>query len=670
MARSIKRTVAAALAVCALCASVSAAPAGSPVDKHGALSVQNGRIVNQDGEPVALRGMSFFWSTPSWEGSRFYTEGTVNWLTSDWNVDIVRAAMDPNNRGNWKDVVNAAIAKGIYVIIDWHSHNPNTNDAKTFFTGVANDYKTTPNVIFEIYNEPCAGSGCAGDNWATQIKPYATEVVGAIRNAGSQNIIIIGTGDYSKRVDQAAESPVSGTNLVYAVHFYTAEPGTQHQGDLRSWCSVAMNKGLALFVSEFGLSEADGGGKDSKQCPTGGPSKQCPSGSGTYSNKNIIDTVEARTWFKYLDEYHIGWANWSIVDKDEAASALRSGASATGSWSASNLSPSGAFIREALRTYATQTRTVTITQTGEGTVTRSPDGTAYKYGTPVTLTATPAAGWKFDGWSGGASGTAAKVTLSPLYTNISVTANFTQGSMINYGSFTNNITGWTSLSVTLAHDAANGALKAAVNTGGSSSTRVQTSASDGNQFTMEANAEYTLSFRARTESGSRQITARITNSGRTINYMDTAAVTLGTSWETFTKTFTTPSSLNGAASDASAILLFACGSYPNDAWTWYLDDVILNKKGGSTPVLPIAQTRLPRTAWNITKTGGALHLRGPVETNAVLSLYNVRGKMVKSVAARDGLALNAAGIPAGSYIAVVKNKAGKEVYRERFSFAR
>src|SRR5262249_19744876 len=46
------------------------------------------------------------------------------------------------------------------------------------------------------------------------------------------------------------------------------------------------------------------------------------------------------------------------------------------------------------------TYVVDVSVVGQGTVTRNPDLPAYPDGSSVTLTATPAAGWHFVGWSG------------------------------------------------------------------------------------------------------------------------------------------------------------------------------------------------------------------------------------------------------------------------------
>lgn len=50
--------------------------------------------------------------------------------------------------------------------------------------------------------------------------------------------------------------------------------------------------------------------------------------------------------------------------------------------------------------FAPDSFTLTISIAGNGTVGKAPDQPKYEYGTGVTITATPAAGWGFQGWSG------------------------------------------------------------------------------------------------------------------------------------------------------------------------------------------------------------------------------------------------------------------------------
>merc|ERR1719297_386161 len=63
---------------------------GSPVAQHGRLSVAGNKIVGENGDPVHLRGMSFFWS--QWQG-KYYTQAVVDWLVDDWQCSLVRAVL-------------------------------------------------------------------------------------------------------------------------------------------------------------------------------------------------------------------------------------------------------------------------------------------------------------------------------------------------------------------------------------------------------------------------------------------------------------------------------------------------------------------------------------------------------------------------------------------------
>jgi len=69
--------------------------------------------------------------------------------------------------------------------------------------------------------------------------------------------------------------------------------------------------------------------------------------------------------------------------------------------------------------------TLTVSTVGQGTVSKTPDQASYASGSTVQLTATPAAGWSFSGWSGDASGSSSPLTVS-MTGNKTVTATFTQ----------------------------------------------------------------------------------------------------------------------------------------------------------------------------------------------------------------------------------------------------
>ncbi|WP_106930601.1 InlB B-repeat-containing protein [Adhaeribacter arboris] len=70
------------------------------------------------------------------------------------------------------------------------------------------------------------------------------------------------------------------------------------------------------------------------------------------------------------------------------------------------------------------TYTLTVTTIGSGTVTKSPNQASYPSGSTVTLTATPASGFQFTGWSNDAAGTTNPLTVS-VTGNKTIVAQFT-----------------------------------------------------------------------------------------------------------------------------------------------------------------------------------------------------------------------------------------------------
>lgn len=270
---------------------VLAADSPNPVSYFGEMVVNGNRINgSKTGQPMQVKGMSFFWS--NWSGP-YYNASTVDRMVDEFKVEIVRVAYGVTDGGtpyNTSDeaklrtVIEAAINRGIYVIIDWHSHgaHDNVDAAKDFFGRMAQDYGSYDNVIFEIYNEPTQIP------WST-VKSYAEQVIPVIRQH-SNNLIVVGSPTWSQDVDQAANDRIQADNIAYTLHFYA---GTHFQY-LRDKANYAMNQGLALFCTEWGSVNADG------------------NGSINYNSTN--------EWLTWLDQNKISWCNWTINDKDETSS--------------------------------------------------------------------------------------------------------------------------------------------------------------------------------------------------------------------------------------------------------------------------------------------------------------------------------------------------------------
>lgn len=297
------------------------AAAETAVERHGQLRVEGNRIVDRNGEPVVLRGMSLFWS--QWE-PQFYNEDAIRWLRDDWNVHVVRAAIAVHQGGYMQNpdvetkkaeaAIDAAVKLGLYVIVDWHAHQPEPEAAGRFFSHIAQKYGHLPNLIYETYNEPLRDH-----DWAKVVKPYHMAVIPKIRAHDPDNIVVAGTQTWSQDVDKAADDPLPFTNLAYTLHFYA---GT-HKQDLRDKAAYALGKGVALFVTEWGSTNADGDGP--------------------------VFAEETQLWFDFMEANQLSYLNWSVATRREGSAALFPGASPKGRWPESAITPSGKFIRNQLR---------------------------------------------------------------------------------------------------------------------------------------------------------------------------------------------------------------------------------------------------------------------------------------------------------------------------------
>jgi endoglucanase len=249
---------------------------------------------------------------------------------NDWHVSVVRAAMytdsygssyirDPQVKQTVKLIVDEAIRNDVYVIVDWHTledGNPNRykKQAKEFFKEMAEIYGDSPNVIYEICNEPNG----TDVTWQ-EIKAYAKFIIPAIRAIAPDSVIIVGTDTWSQDVRAAAEAPLNFTNVLYALHFYA---GPTHV-ELRRNADLALSRNLPIFVSEWGLTD--------------------------YTGKGGLYLDEAQRWVDWMNEHKISWASWSFSNADEGSAALLPTAKMDGPWLDSDLTPSGKWIKSKIQ---------------------------------------------------------------------------------------------------------------------------------------------------------------------------------------------------------------------------------------------------------------------------------------------------------------------------------
>ena len=285
------------------------------------LQVVGSQLCDESGSPVMLRGISLGWHN-LWP--RFYNKGAVKWLAKEWHADVIRAAVgassvDDNYLENPEfalqcvtPVIEAAIKNKVYVIIDWHSHEMHTAQAKSFFSQMAKKYGKHPNIIYELYNEP------VNDSWQ-DLKQYATEIITEIRRYDPDNLILMGCPHWDQDIDLVAASPLEGvSNVMYTVHFYAAT----HKDYLRDKMRKAVEGGLPVFVSECAGMEASGDGP--------------------------LDANEWQKWVDTMEQLRISYVCWSLSDKNETCSMLLPRAKSCGDWTDDLIKPWGKMARAAI----------------------------------------------------------------------------------------------------------------------------------------------------------------------------------------------------------------------------------------------------------------------------------------------------------------------------------
>lgn len=299
--------------------------ANTPVSIYGKLKVKGTNIIGENEQVIQLKGIST-------HGLQWYPQyvnkETFEYMRDEWKINVVRLAMytDPNAgytkelHSKVKEGINYATELGLYVIVDWHilsDGNPNTykTEAIEFFKEIATEYKNNKNILYEICNEPNGNV-----TWERDIKPYAEEVIKEIRKIDEEAIIICGTPTWSQDVDVVSKSPIEGySNIMYSLHFYA---GT-HTEWLRTRAQKAIDAGLPIFVSEFGICDASGNG--------------------------AIDYNQAKEWIKFLNENKISWVMWNLSNKQETSAIVSSNTNKTTDWSEDELSETGKWLVNALK---------------------------------------------------------------------------------------------------------------------------------------------------------------------------------------------------------------------------------------------------------------------------------------------------------------------------------
>jgi endoglucanase len=295
----------------------------------GKLQVIGGRLCDQKGDPVMLRGVSThdLITTESFINDDLFRE-----LSEEYGVNVVRLAVYTYGMGvigycakgdrerYQKNVANGvayAKAHDMYAIIDWHilsDGDPNRylEDAKVFFGEMAEQYRDHNNVLYEICNEP------NGVDWAT-VKRYAEEIIPIIRDKDPDSVILVGNPDWSKDLRSVAADPLSYGNVMYTLHFYAAT----HGQDVRDMLAEVRSAGLPVFVTEYGVTASSGG------LPR--------------------DLESADKWIDLLEQEQISYCMWALSKANEACSMIRFNVPKYNGFERDDFTETGLWLLETLK---------------------------------------------------------------------------------------------------------------------------------------------------------------------------------------------------------------------------------------------------------------------------------------------------------------------------------
>lgn len=301
-------------------------PADTHTGNHGKLRVEGTQLVDETGKSYQLRGVSTHGLTVYPE---YANAASFKTMRDSWGINAVRLALyteeengycvgDSNNQAKLKklihDSVRYATELGLYVIIDWHilqDNDPNMHkdEAVKFFDEMSERYKDNINVLYEICNEPNGGT-----LWS-EVKSYAEEIIPVIRKNDKDGIIIVGTPTWSQDVDIAVTNPIQGySNIMYTLHFYAET----HRDSLRNRMQNAIQMGLPVFVSEYGICDASGNG--------------------------LINEDEADKWIEIINQYGLSSFIWNLSNKDEASALIVKECKKTSDWEECDLSVEGKWF--------------------------------------------------------------------------------------------------------------------------------------------------------------------------------------------------------------------------------------------------------------------------------------------------------------------------------------
>lgn len=259
-------------------------------DYNGALSIKNGNLVNQFGEQIRLNGLvgtNYSLNHTKKENFNYYINSESIKALKSWGVNVLRIGLYPNEvedsekMEDYLNTIDLCIENNVYVVVMvWNNQdiNENVDNVKKYFSILSKRYSNSPNILYEIANEP-------GIEW-NYIKDYCNAVIPVIRQNSKESIIIIPNSSGCTEPNTVVLNDLNYTeNIMTSYHMYVGNMLTQDNVEnLKS----ALESGVAVFVTEWGTTLSDG------------------------NNGFYLEFSNA--FMKIMDDYNLSWCNFELVD--------------------------------------------------------------------------------------------------------------------------------------------------------------------------------------------------------------------------------------------------------------------------------------------------------------------------------------------------------------------
>jgi len=307
---------------------------------QASLKVEGKWIKNESGSKIKLRGVCLPDIEAIVKGDRSHGKATtykdiIDILINDnWNATVVRMTIhnhikDETGEYGWSlhspedyynkyilPVASYLIAKGFYIIIDWHlGANLEYKDAYKsvvpfwhYICGT--ELNNHPQVLFEIYNEPKNGSWndwqSVAQEWVNCIRIGNWNKFNLAQTRASENLILVAGPNWAQILPtNDNDKLMEGKNIVYTVHIYPEHCIKNEK--VPDWFEYIIKK-APVFLTEWGFVRDD--------LPNSGPSSKIPNNFCSFF-RQYIDKFENLSWtawcFDYVYRSYMFDINWKLL---------------------------------------------------------------------------------------------------------------------------------------------------------------------------------------------------------------------------------------------------------------------------------------------------------------------------------------------------------------------